>query len=179
MTDIWKDIAGFEGYYQISNLGSVRSVDRIAPDTTGSWGRLRRLKGKLMKTQLLNGYWVVMLYKDSKYRHARVHRLIAEAFIANPENKPHINHINGLRSDNRIENLEWCSHAENMKHCYDIGLRKPIRPEQCPTVKISFEIAEQIRKKRQNGTKNVELQKEYGLCKRSITDIVKNRTWKQ
>lgn len=108
MKEIWKDIAGYEGAYQVSNLGNVRSVNRIIRDTIG---RTRHLKGKTLhpKQNPRSGYLVVGLSDDTKY----VHRLVAEAFINNPQNLPEVNHKDETRTNNVVSNLEWCDRQYN------------------------------------------------------------------
>lgn len=117
MTEIWKDIPEYEGLYQISNLGNVRSQHS---------NKMNGQKpGKLLKITLMkSGYMSLELrMSDTNKRHL-VHRLIAESFISNPDNKPIVNHINGIKTDNRIENLEWCTQSENIRHAIDTGLIK-------------------------------------------------------
>ena len=95
MEEIWKDIEGYEGTYQVSNLGRVRSLDRYVPFGTNS-SRLRKISGKVLKQQPHNkGYWVAQLSKDSKLSLYLVHRLVATAFIPNPMNKEMVNHKDG------------------------------------------------------------------------------------
>ena len=113
--EIWKDIEGYEGLYQISNLGRVKSLKHIIVRNNGV---KQTFQEKILKTPLCKktGYPMVCLWFMGKEKRYSVHRLIAQAFIPNPENKPEINHINTIRNDNRIENLEWVTRTENMNN---------------------------------------------------------------
>ena len=114
--EIWKDIKGYEGSYQVSNLGSVKSLNRF--DSAG-----HKLKGKILKACInFDGYHQVILC-NGRIKTFTSHRLIASAFIPNPENKPEVNHKKGIKLDNRASELEWCTRSENMQHAYDIGLK--------------------------------------------------------
>ena len=105
MQEIWKDIPGYENY-QISNLGNVKSLNY-----------LRTGKEKLLKPGLSSsGYYFVPLCKNGEKKYFRVHRLVALAFIPNPDNKPCVDHINGDRLDNREKNLRWCTNKENQNY---------------------------------------------------------------
>lgn len=106
----WKDIKGYEGIYQVSNLGRVKSYDSI-----DKLGRVR--KGRVLKNYLNNwGYPIVTLSIKSKLKTFRVHRLVAEAFIPNPENKPQVNHIDEDKTNNMASNLEWVTAKENVNY---------------------------------------------------------------
>jgi hypothetical protein len=96
--EFWKEIKGYEGLYEVSSEGRVKSLGR---------------KPGIMRPGLSNGYLKVGLTKDGIRSRFRVHRLVAEAFIPNPDNKPEVDHINGDRKDNRVENLRWMTHQEN------------------------------------------------------------------
>ena len=113
-TEVWKDVVGFEGYYQVSNLGRVRGLDRIIEYEDG---RIYYMKGGMMKTTINNkGYESLRLSKNHTRYNKTVHRLVIEAFIPNFDNKPCIDHINGIRTDNRIQNLRWVTYKENMNN---------------------------------------------------------------
>lgn len=117
--EIWKDILGYEGYYMISNLGRFKSLDRLV-NTCG--GGKRSEKGRIIVSRMFNGYEYCCTSKNNVHKKIKTHRLVAKTFIPNPENKPFVNHINGIKTDNRAENLEWCTAGENIQHAYDTGL---------------------------------------------------------
>lgn len=116
LKEIWKDIKGYEGLYQISNLGNVKALTRKY-----NWrGTIRKTTEKILLPQLTwNGYFRVIFKNNKKYR---VHRLVAEAFILNPLNLSQVNHIDGNKQNNCVDNLEWCTRSENIKHAYKKGL---------------------------------------------------------
>lgn len=112
MCEIWKDIVGYEGFYQVSNLGNVRSLDRISPN---SYGMPRKIKGHPMKLHLNTyGYYDIGLSKGVKHGIYKVHRLVAQAFIPNPNNLPQVNHKDENKMNNTVENLEWCTNRYNV-----------------------------------------------------------------
>ena len=117
--EIWKPVKDYEGLYEISNLGRIRSCDRIV-----SFGKQKRLsKGKiLIQNTAGSNYNHIKLSKNNIVKRKYIHRLVCEAFIPNTENKPEINHINENKRDNRVENLEWVTKKENMNR-NDIGKR--------------------------------------------------------
>lgn len=121
MQEVWKDVLGFEGWYQISNYGKLRSVDRVViyPDGRSS----RHFKGRELSVNTArDGYVQYDLYKNSKRTKFLSHVLVMMSFVRPKEGKEDINHINGVKTDNRIQNLEYCSRSYNMKHAFEIGL---------------------------------------------------------
>lgn len=114
----WKEIKGFEGYYEVSDLGRIRSVDRTI---TYKNGQVHFYKSKLINQQLNpdNEYLIVKLNMKNKQITKNVHRLVLETFILNPDKKPLCNHKNGIKQDNRVSNLEWCTQSENMQHAVE------------------------------------------------------------
>lgn len=108
--EIWKDVVGYEGYYQVSNEGNVRSVERIVP--FGNQVRTVPAKDRIKRTDK-KGYLTVTLSKENKIKNAKVHRLVAEAFIPNTDGLPEVNHKDENKQNNSAENLEWCKHLYN------------------------------------------------------------------
>lgn len=110
-TEVWKNVQGYEGFYQVSNLGRVRSLDRTIID---SIGRNRLYKGKLLKPIIdSHGYFEVRLCKGTNRKPPHIHRLVAQAFLPNPKKLPCINHIDENKQNNAVSNLEWCSYKYN------------------------------------------------------------------
>lgn len=121
--EIWKDVIGYEELYEVSNLGKLRHKDVLVDDIKNN--RKMHIKQKYMKPCLgKRGYYVYVVSKNNKKKHLPIHRLIAIHFIPNPNDYPVINHINGNKLDNRIENLEWCTYSHNNSEAFRIGLRK-------------------------------------------------------
>ena len=123
MIEMWREIENYENIYQVSNLGKIRSLDReITYKYKENDIRSAKLKGRNIKiSKDNNGYAITCLTKNTKGKTHKIHRLVAKAFISNPEKKKCVNHKNGIKNDNRVENLEWCTHSENSIHSYKIG----------------------------------------------------------
>lgn len=113
MKEIWKPLKGYEGYYEISNLGKVKSIKRYKKNKS----KLQIVEEKILSlyTNPKNGYVYVYLCKDGKYKNVRLHRLVAENFIDNKNNYPQVNHIDGDKTNNVVSNLEWCTASYNIK----------------------------------------------------------------
>lgn len=116
--EIWKDIKGYEGFYQVSNLGNIKSLQRFIKRQSGFevFVRQRILKpGKSKK-----GYWLVVLRNSGKDGTQKVHRLVAQHFIENPKNFDQVNHKDGIKTNNHVDNLEWCDNSLNQIHSYRV-----------------------------------------------------------
>lgn len=127
MIEEWKDIVGFEGIYQVSNIGRIKTCERTIIRCDGKPQHINEcIRSIGLDTK---GYYRTMLTYDNKRITIKVHREVAKAFIPNPYNKPQVNHINGIKTDNRIENLEWVSNIDNAYHAIKNGLSStPMKP---------------------------------------------------
>lgn len=132
MVEEWRDIEGFEGLYQISNLGRVKSLERHICYYDTRWGRY---VDKVNKERILKSvggtYQIIQLRKDNKYFPKYIHRLVASAFIPNPENKPEVNHKDRNPRNNRLDNLEWVTSKENTLHLISSGYDMGANPVKC------------------------------------------------
>jgi hypothetical protein len=124
--EIWKPIQGFENLYEVSNLGNVKSLDKLV----NGWCSKKLRKEKLIKPTDRRGYLIVGLSKEGYRKYFSVHRLVAMAFIPYGDFSLTVNHKDGNKQNNLIENLEWCTRSEQMKHAIKTGLFKPISPRE-------------------------------------------------
>lgn len=174
--EIWKDVPGYEGLYQVSNLGRVRSLDRYIPHSLGGKSFV---KGRILsdKPRGKNGrYCRVILYRNGIHLGESVHRIVAKTFIPNPDNKPQVNHINGIRTDNRVANLEWCTAKENDKHAWDIGLKNSLGSNQSNAILHEDDIPG-IKRLIEAGLSNREIGKKYGIEESTISLIKLGKRW--
>lgn len=128
--EVWKDIEGYEGLYEISNLGRVKCLERLVKNKNG----YRKVKERILTTTSFN-YACVFLSNSSVKQHY-VHRLVATAFIPNPLNKEMVNHKSGNKLDNRLNNLEWVTRSENQIHAFSIGLCEKTRTKSRERMKL-------------------------------------------
>ena len=172
----WKDIKGYEGLYQVSDLANIKSLDRTMILPTGG---LLHLKEKLLKQKKRkrDGYWTVGLSKKSKIFTAKVHRLVAIHFIENPENKPQVDHLFG-KDRNAAVDLRWATGSENMQRSFDIGthVSPACKGERNGNSKLTDDIVREIRLSHP-GKSQVELAKEYNVSKVLIGRVVNLKNW--
>ena len=127
MIEVWIDIKGYEELYQISNMGRVRRKAKMVNVGIKNVKKAFKQEMILKPLKLTKGYLGAVLYdKNSKGKTYKIHRLVATAFIPNPNNLPQVNHIDGNKENNNVNNLEWCNQKKNMQHSYKIGLRRNI-----------------------------------------------------
>ena len=174
--ELWTDIRGYEGFYQISSLGRVRSLDRVIVKDNG---KLERRKGSIRSTCVKKGGYVhVTLTKDKVATSVRVHRLVAEHFIPNPNNHKTVNHIRGIKTDNRACQLEWCTLTENVSHSHRIGLSDK-KGELHPGAKLKDDQVREIRETYRDGVLNqYQLADKFSVSVTQICNIVNNKIWR-
>lgn len=163
----WRDVEGYEGLYQISNFGRVKSFH---------YGIEKFLKSRISNT----GYSVAGLSKHGSLKEIGVHILVARAFVENPENKPFVNHIDGNKSNNHADNLEWTTNKENIRHAWKLGLIKPRIGTKHHGAKLSREDVLYIRENYKPRDKNFgacALAKKFNVSKRTIEEVAHNKRY--
>ena len=158
---MWKEAYGFNNYL-CNEKGEIYSL----------------LRNKILKGRSLKGYKRVALMKDGKTIDVLVHRLIAQTFLPNPENKPYINHIDGDKTNNSVSNLEWCTQKENVQHAIETGL-KDDRGTHSSRASCNEEKLKEIRSLISEGKRNEEIAKIVGVSKDVVRYIRCNRTYKE
>jgi len=179
MQEEWKPVVGYEGLYEVSNLGVVKSLAKTKISLRKGVSVKSKVKEKLLKpdTQKKMPYQQVTLCKDKKYTATKIHRIVAKAFLPNMGNKPCVNHINNNPLDNRVGNLEWVSHKENSNHSVEQG--RHCHGGAVNTTKLKeeevFAIFSEYSK---GGSSSRKLAKKYNLSKSTVLAILNGNSWK-
>lgn len=191
MEEIWKDVVGYEGYYQVSNLGNVRGVDRYVIETNTNKRKL--IKGKMLtKHEKDNGYRQVNLTKDGKTTFHYVHRIVMKAFKPlNDYTDMEVNHIDYNRSNNELSNLEWTNHKDNVVHSSSNGKYGKVKGSANHKTTFTEEQVIEMREKYYKqgigipqlvyeiyGIKYSDDRKKYKIKYNTIFGIINYRTWK-
>lgn len=168
--EIWRPVVGYEQYYHVSNLGRVKRI------VTKGGRPIDRMLGMHLKRR----YATVTLTVNSVSKTILVHRLVVLAFRGLPPTSTHeVNHINGIKHDNRLENLEWVTRSENVIHAYATGLTTPAKGERVCGAKLTWEKVREIRRLASLGAVHNDLAKQFGICNSTISKIVLMRRWKE
>lgn len=170
-TEIWKQVPGY--YNEVSNFGNVRSINHKA-------GNGKTYQGKNLKPVLTNSGYVninLITGNDKDRIVKRVHRLVAELFIPNPDGKDEVNHIDGNKQNNRADNLEWVTRNENEQHAYDTGLITILKGSEKPLAKLTENDVIKIREEYAKGCLQIELASKYGVARQTISSIVNRKAW--
>ena len=166
----WKEINGYDGLYLVSDHGRFKSFHqkeyKHKPADFFIWGHINE-----------KGYKVISLTKDNKAKEYRAHRLIAEAFVPNPKIKPEVNHIDGNKINNRVDNLEWVTGKENIRHAYEAGLSNNFGSKH-HFAKLTEEDVIKIRNMYLNGVSSPKIASIYDMNKRTIMRLINRKTWK-
>lgn len=164
--EVWRDIEGYKGLYQISNYGRVKSY-------------VSNPLGKILKHRHYSEYnTVVLIDKNGDSKKYMVHRLVALAFIHNPNDYPMINHIDGDKHNNLPENLEWCTQSQNAKHAYNVLYPGCLKGEGCSTSILTNETALEIFKMGESGEYlHREIAEKFGIDRSTVTDIIRGKSW--
>lgn len=180
LEEVFVPVAGYEGYYEVSNFGRVKSVSRYVKMPREN--QKPRLKQDIFLKQGVNpnGYNLVVLSKGNTPKTCVVHRLVATAFIENTFNKRCVNHIDGIKSNNTVDNLEWVTHSENNQHAYDIGLKKanPNLGVKHHNSIFTVENVHDIRKMLKEKKRAPYIAKKFGVTDSAIYAIKLGNTWR-
>jgi hypothetical protein len=176
----WKDIIGYEGMYQVSDHGRIKTLPRKVKSAISSSG-YRTLTEKIhIPCDNGNGYKYVTIRIDGgKNKHVYIHRAVAEAFLCNCFDLPEVNHIDGVKSNNHVDNLEWCTRSDNVGHAHKTGLNYSLKGESNPQSKLTEEKVRFIRESISSGEKtNKELSEMFGISNGYISNLVARKKWK-
>ena len=174
LNEEWRDVSGFEGFYQVSSLGRVRSLDRYVRHPAGGKSLM---KGQLRKLQLdRDGYLFVLFAKESCQKCQKVHALVAQAFIGDRPLNYDVNHIDGIKTNNCPSNLEYCTRSNNLRHAYKLGLSST-RGDKSHVAKLTSSDVLLIRQRFLDGFSNVDIARDFGVAPTTISSIRIGNSW--
>lgn len=174
INEFWSPIKGYEGLYEISNWGRIKSLEKII---VYSNGRKYLYEEKILKLNPSNGYRTISLVKDKVKQTHMVHRLVASAFKENPFNKPFVNHEDGDRSNNYYLNLNWSTNSENQLHSYNVLGNKSVRGENNGSSKLNSGDITAIRYLCSTGVSQTLVGNRFGICQEAVRKIINRITW--
>lgn len=174
MHEVWLPISGYEGLYEISNLGRVKALAKTVISGIRGTAIRNHSEAILTITYTNKGYCRHQLAKEGIVKIYSTHRLVAIHFIPNPNNLPEVNHIDTDKRNNQVDNLEWCTHSDNMQHAGITGRMKGKPNELHPKVKLTNQEVLEIRKLRNDGLSLKEIGLRYNVCFQHIGSIVNN-----
>lgn len=175
MKEIWKVVIGYEGFYEVSSIGKIRSKDRYVNATNGS---TQLKKGIILKSPIDKyGYHKIKLSKYGKVKDFTVHRLVALNFVKNIFNKPQVNHKDGNKLNNKVDNLEWMTISEQSIHAYKYNLKSKTGIKNS-MVKLTEEEVKKIKEMLDMGSRVGEISKEFNVTSSCISSIKSGRIWK-
>ena len=177
--EIWKDVVGFEGYYQVSNLGRVRSLDRYVENSGIGKGSGRRFhKGQVLKARIArHGYYQITLHKPMVKTSFTIHLLVAPVFLGDRPKGFQVNHLDGNKLNNCVENLEYCSPKDNTHHAFRLGLCDTRIGDNHHGSKLAESDISVIRDRILQGHTHKAIAKDYGVCSATIGHIARGANW--
>lgn len=177
----WKAISGYEGFYEVSDTGIIRSVSRTISNGNSGRGSIRTLKGKVIKPYLAGkyrDYEYVKLNRIGDVKSVQVHKLVATAFLPNPLNLPEVNHKDGIKSRNSADNLEWTTHTWNVRHAIATGLTSSMIGEMNIGARLTHQTVEAARRLFKIGCSQKDIARRFGTTPANIHCIVRNKSWR-
>jgi len=174
----WRDVPGYEGLYQVSNYGRVRSLDRYVWNRCRARGKRDFLKGSILRPQKhVAGYLFVALYKDGKKRQIRINRLVLTVFDRPPKEGEESNHMNGNKTNNYIDNLEWMTKLQNQRHAIEV-LGKHNGGGKYTRDKLNEDGIRGIKDLLKEGVSQGQIAKRFNVCYWTIHNIKMGKSWK-
>jgi hypothetical protein len=168
----WKAVVGYEGLYEVSDMGNIRRIGRWTD------GRANKVKGIRKPHKKANGYFRINLYRDKTLKDFAIHRLVLAAFVGPLEFGYEVNHKNGIKNDNRLENLEYLTHSGNKLHSYRVLGAQHFKGSEAPNAKLDEADVLAIRALRKRGWKIARIAMEFGINKSAICKICRFQAWK-